>query len=77
MGMNDTTASLALTDMLNEVEVPYQVNPRWDDARPSRDWRNHVPVELKRLWWHMHPDARKAIMIMGIALAEAEPCAVE
>lgn len=47
-------------------------NPDWDGATKVHEWRNHVPDELKKMWFELSTEARVVLYYMAEKLASAE-----
>jgi len=47
-------------------------NPRWDRARSSNDWRNHVPDEVKAVWPKLDRLGRLAVLRVALEAAVNE-----
>jgi hypothetical protein len=58
---------------LSETEILASISgPNWEARNRIHDWRNHVPSELRGLWFRLSFDARIVAMLFAMALADDE-----
>lgn len=62
-----------LQDILsNNREIGVMDNPQFDKSRKCHDWRNYVPVNLRKAWKDLTYEARIACFIVAKKQADSE-----
>ena len=48
------------------------VDPKWEDAGKTHDWRNHVQGDVEDAWDSLSDDAKAVAILTAIDAAHAE-----
>lgn len=53
-------------------EIPSIINPIWEDAEKCHDWRNHIPLHIKEIWYTFSSVQKLALYLWTSDLADKE-----
>lgn len=56
---------MGLRDLLTSDTIDHLRDPRWGEASPVQDWRNHIPIQLMDIWDELPLEAQATAYLVA------------